>query len=287
MRTFTTISDKNYLDKGIALYESINKFLSKYKLFYLCLDKFTFNKIKEINDPNLIPLYIDDEFRNNAAFKILENNNKSTPLDYSDFHFALGSFFTHHIMEKELPNEVLYVDSDIIFYLNPELIFNAVEKKSIGIILHRHNKVGCHVGGYNVGVVYFRNDKTGKECLTWWRNVVMDKSNKWAKVYGVCGDQKYLELFESMFGNVKILDEDVGHAAPWNFRLYKYFGNKTIIEWNGKLQPLVFIHFSHFSYTDTSYKVARKKEWKLFPPSKRYYDEYWKTLKDIKRRYKL
>jgi len=297
VRIFTTLFDVNYIDRGIALYESISKFLSDYKLYCLCLDDLTFNKIREINDTKFIPLHIKDEFYNNKDFEILTKHNESVPITtpakkcirpgLSPFHFALASFFTHHIMEKELPEDILYVDSDIIFYSSPDLIFNSVKGKSIGIVMHRHNKVGCWVGGYNVGTVYFRNNEIGRKCLKWWRDVAMDKSNKWFPKYGHCGDQKYIELFEPMFGDVKILDDDIGHGAPWNFRLYKYFKDKTIIEWNGKIQPLVFIHFSQFNYTEKSYKVARKKEWQEYPPAKRYNKEYFEILKSVKRRYKL
>ena len=66
-----------------------------------------------------------------------------------------------------------------------------------------------------------------------------------------------------------------------------YFEDKTIIEWKGQTQPLVFVHFSHFNYTENSYKVARRTEWAMYPQAKRYYDEYFETLKDIKKRYKL
>ena len=302
MHTLTTLSDRNYLDRGIALYESLNKFQFDYRLYYLCLDDITFDKLIEIGDPRLVPLKIRDEFLNgNKDFATLVENNTSVPVGmpdeyytknnlfpgYSDFHFALGSFFTHHIMQKEEPDEVLYIDSDILFYCNPELIFDAVAGKSIGIIRHRHNRVGCIAGGYNVGIVYFRNNTTGRLCLDWWRNVVMDKSNEWFAEYGGCGDQKYLELFESMFGDVKIIDEDIGHAAPWNFSLYTYFDDDTIINWDGAIQPLVFVHFSHFNYTEDSYKVARRGEWHMHPPAKKYYNQYFQILHSVKQRYGL
>ena len=301
MLTFTTVSDKNYLDRGIALYESIIKFVENFKLYYLCLDDETLNKWNEIGDNRVIGLHIETEFENNKDFQTLKANNTSVPIGmpaeyyqvnnlfpgYSDFHFALGSFFTYHIMEKENPNEILYVDSDIVFYCTPQLIFDAIGNKSIGIIKHRHNKVGCIAGGYNVGIVYFKNDEIGRSCLKWWRDCVMDKSNPWFKTHGGCGDQKYLELFESMFGNVKILDEDIGHAAPWNFSLYQYCDDWTLIRWEGEIQPLVFIHFSHFNYTDNSYRVERRGEWVMYKKARRYYDAYWETLFDIKKRYNL
>jgi len=301
MYTMVTLSDKNYLDRGIALYESIKKFPIDFRLFYLCLDGKTYDTLSQIGDTRLIPLLIDEEFKDNKDFYILAANNASVPIGlsdeyydknklfpgYSDFHFALGSFFTHHIMEKEEPDEVLYVDSDILFYCDPELIFDAVVERSIGIIRHRHNEVGCIAGGYNVGIVYFRNNTTGRSCLNWWRDVVMNKDNPWFTEYGGCGDQKYLELFESKFGDVKILDADIGHAAPWNFSLYRYFDDDTIIDWNGVIQPLVFVHFSHFNYVGDKYEVARRGEWKLHPPAKKYYDGYLLTLQDVKRRYAL
>lgn len=301
MLIFTTISDVNYLDRGIALYESMNVFLDEYRLYYLCMDEPTFNKWEEINDERVVPILMETEFQNNPDFAILKVNNISVPVGlpddyyrdnnlfpgYSDFHFALGSFFTHYIMTKENPKAILYVDSDILFYHSPQLIFDAMKDKSIGIIRHRHNEVGCVAGGYNVGIVYFRNNEIGCKCLEWWRNVVMNKDNPWFKTHGGCGDQKYLELFRKLFGDVKILDDNIGHGAPWNFHLYGYFPDKTIIEWNGGLQPLVFIHFSHFNYTATHYRVARRNEWSLYEPAKRYYDEYYTILRNIKMRYNL
>ena len=115
----------------------------------------------------------------------------------------------------------------------------------------------------------------------------MDKNNRWFAEYGGCGDQKYLELFESKFGDVKILDEDIGHAAPWNFSLYNYFEDDTIIQWKDVIQPLVFIHFSHFNMDENGYRVAHRAEWGMWGPAKKYYDNYFRTLWDIRRRYNL
>jgi len=72
-------------------------------------------------------------------------------------------------MVKEQPEDILYIDSDIIFYHSPELIYDSMVGNSIGLILHRHVAIGKEVGGYNVGIVYFRNDETGRGCLKWWR----------------------------------------------------------------------------------------------------------------------
>ena len=292
MKVFTTLSDKYYLDRGIALYESIDRLMKvDYRLYYLCLDEITFNKLRKINNKELVPLYIKEEFRYNKDFDFLVKNNKSVPEGHSPFHFTLNSFFTNHIMERESPESILSIDADIIFRHSPEIIFEHADK-SIGLILHRHNKIGAKVGGFNVGVIYFRNDDIGRKCLKWWRDVVMDKNNKWHKTHGTWADQKYLELFPVLFEkeNIKILDDNIGHAAPWNFTLYNYSDNKII--WKGITQILVFIHFSQFNYNENSYKVQRKKEWDFFhllrnPAIKKYYDEYFEILKDVKQRHEL
>ena len=289
MRTLITLSDRHYLDKGIAMFESVERLMEEFVLYYLCLDRYSYDKLSGIDD-RLIPMFIDNEFRDNKDFDTLVKHNQSTPNGYSDFHFALGSFFSHYIMEQKSPESLLYVDSDILFYYSPEIIFHHADK-SIGLVLHRHNRIGAGVGGFNVGVIYFKGDPIGKKALKWWRDVVMDKTNKWFKTHGGCGDQKYLELFSKLFGrsNVKILDDNIGHGAPWNFLLYRYL-KKSVILWRGKKQLLVFNHFSHFNYNDKGYRVMRTNEWPkriAYPPVKAYYDEYFRILKDVKKRYEL
>ena len=288
MKTLVTLSDKYYLDRGIALFESINKFDFDFRLYYLCLDRETFDKLTGID--KIIPIHISI-FNKDKAFRLLAKNHKSSPNQYSDFHFALASFFTNYVMDKT-NQEVLHIDADILFYRSPEVIFESVKGKSVDLILHRHNKIGTKVGGFNVGIVYFRNDDIGKKCLKWWRDVVLNTNNKYHKTHGTCGDQKYLELFSELFGrkNIKILDENIGHGAPWNLLLYDYLSGRRI-KWKGLTQDLVLTHFSHFSYNENSYKIMRKKEWNPellnVPEVKVYYDEYFEILKDVKKRYEL
>ena len=202
---FITLSDRNYLVYGLTLYESIKKNIgSDFKLYYLALDDFTYNKLEELNNSS-IEVYSIDDIENDSMFEILKNNNESRPIDTSDgqspFHWALASFFTFFIMRTKQPSHCLYIDSDIIFYRDPQMLFDSVENHSIGIITHKHmklNKWAKDVGYYNVGVIYFKNDEIGYKCLKWWSDVVADKNNPWFEDFGTCGDQKYLECFEDL-----------------------------------------------------------------------------------------
>ena len=226
---------------------------------------------------------------------ILKENTKYIADGFCSYCFALASFFTNDILCNS-DDDVLYVDSDIIFYENIQNIINSAKGKSIGIHLHKHVPIGHHVGGYNVGVVYFKNDTIGKKTLKWWRDCVMDPKNEWYHPYGRIGDQAYLEAFESLFGseNIFIIDESIGHAAPWNMLKMQHIGNREIV-WMGKKQLIHFIHFSQFipNFEKDIYHIDRENGnvWGVNqlnnPHIKEYYDDYYHRLKKIKKIYKL
>lgn len=303
MRNLVTLSDINYINKGLILFDSLlNNTDEDFKLYYLCLDDYTYGILKNIDNNKLIPYHIDniindDEFKKliNSS-KSLDDNTINLSSTFSTYHFASASYVTFHLMEKYKLPEIIYIDSDIKFYGDFNDIFKSIENKSIGLILHRHNNIGCFVGGYNVGIIYFKNDEPGYNCLKWWRDCMIDKDNPWSEKYGTCGDQKYLEAFGMLFGddNIKILDDDIGHGAPWNFRLYQYQNNNNII-WEGKNQKILFNHFSHFdiNYENNNYKIDKEGEWRscLKPyfrgEIKKYYDDYFDDHIKIKIKYNL
>ena len=207
----------------------------------------------------------------------------------------------------DLPH-VLYIDSDIMFYDTVDKIFEAVDPKSIGIITHKHNKLdknNTNVGYYNVGVIYFKNDEVGSSCLNFWRHCCIHSNNKYSAIFGSCGDQKYLELFDDLFGaqHVEVLCRKVGNGAPWNFTMFEFIGDNKII-WHdpeGNVlhpgesleQELVFNHFSHFtpSYEEYRFKFDRHGEWGPQLPSHAgvvdIYREYFINLMKVKQTYGL
>ena len=81
MKAFKILTDKHYFDRGIALYESIDRLMEcDYRFYYLCLDRYTFNIIVKINNKTLIPVCIEDKFCDNKGFELLVKNNQSVPM---------------------------------------------------------------------------------------------------------------------------------------------------------------------------------------------------------------
>ena len=310
MKHLLTLSDINYLTCGLTLYDSLSKTSTcDFTLHYLAMDLETKEKLEELNKDNIIIHTLED--LDGGDFQKLKTNNTSSKDEsekgHSAFHFMLSSFFTHYIMNKVECDDVLYIDSDVLFYRDVNLIFDSMEK-SVGLITHKHmplDKTSRNPGYYNVGVVYFKNDEIGNNCLNFWRDCCIYPNNEYSEIFGACWDQKYLELFGEKFGeeNIQNLCLTIGNGAPWNFTLFTFLDDNKII-WNdyaGNVlaggdsleQDLVFNHFSHFSpnYESSTYSMDRHGEWgpyiRTHPGVQELYQDYFNKLLSTREKYKL
>jgi hypothetical protein len=239
MRTYCTLSDSKYLKQGVALINSLKRVSSEeFILYYLCLDAETYEAVRQHTNVHAITLADVEKSRP----EILQYKRRKP---YNEYCWSLASTFSRYLLESGHAESVMYVDSDIYFYSDPLIIFKELGDRSIGIIRHRHNTSSSPDGEYNVGIIYFKNDKDGLECLRWWNDCLL---NDLRPDLATCGDQKYLEEFPKMY-NTAILDETFAHGAPWNYRLYVYdnYHKDGTLVWGNKVQPLVFNHFSRFS----------------------------------------
>ena len=241
-RRYVTLSDKNFLAKGLALYRSLSVHSKgDWELNYLCLDQESFNTLKDLELPRLYAYSLAELEQTHPDLQAARANRP-----YNGYCWTLASYYLNAILPQY--DLLTYVDSDIRFYRDPEIYFKELGMHSVGIIAHRHNIVGDRDGAFNVGVISFRNDEKGSACLKWWSDTVLNKTHP---ELATCGDQKYLEMFVPMFGDaVKIVDETFAHGAPWNYRLYCWdeFEKTGNIRWGNKTQPFLFNHFSRFSY---------------------------------------
>jgi hypothetical protein len=283
--------------KGLTLYRClIEKLDYDFTLHCLCIDLETFEKVNSINDKRIAAYSLSELEKTNDTLKqIKSNGNKSNYGDeYSQYCWSLTPFFCNFILNTDGVKDVLYIDSDLYFYEDFTLIEEEIKDKSVGIITHRtdlHLTKETDVGRYNVGIVYFKGDKMGKQVSDFWKELMKYPDNKYSEKYGTCGDQKYLELFEINFDKEKIciIDDLVGHGAPWCFSSYKY-NEKYKITWNGSVQNLVFNHFSHFNVLENGWSSSNDGEWKpetINTYVNDYYEDYYKEMIQTEKEFKL
>lgn len=274
MKYFCTHSDQNYLAKGLAMYNSVISTMQEdFTMFYLCLDDKTYNTIKALCQRSgykkLRPIQLNHLFTKKALEKLKSNPRSEYGDEYSQFCWALTPYFTWWLMLYMVPDndELLYCDADLYFYHSPEHIFNACSNHSVGIHRHRfsnYNPDTNNVGEFNVGCVYFRNNGAGFKVAEFWKCLMQNPNNEYAKKYGTCGDQKYWDLLYPMFrGNICIFDVDdsnIAHGAPWNFSHYKFI-QPDRVSFKEREQLLVFNHFSHFNSDGREWRSSNHGEW--------------------------
>jgi len=303
MRHYCTISDKEYLLCALTLHDSmLENEKEEFRLYFLCLDDYTYSFLQEKKLKNIIPFHIKDienqdfklksSYYNAPSIEASESaKNKQKSAHYIQYCWSLAPYFSWYLLMNKKTDHIVYVDSDIVFYKDMKGLYSEVGEKSVGIVRHRIDYQESS-GEYNVGIVYFKNDEIGKKCLSWWKNILLEPNNPYYKTHGMCGDQKYLELFEPLFGtnNVCIVDKTVGHLAPWNVTYHKYHNGKII--WEEQEQDLYYFHFAHFVpyFERNTYRTSYKNEWVWGEPAasnefvKQKYDGYFIKMKNIKNR---
>jgi hypothetical protein len=283
---FCTLSDKNYLLKGLALYESLKTTTKDFTLHWLCMDEETFNKliaIKKKNQyfANIKPYSLSGlEYHYAELRRAKQNPPSKYGTQYSQYCWCMTPWFMNYLLQFQVTSGeyLMYIDSDIYFYGSPLHIISAMHGKPIGIHTHRFSTMEeRETGNYNVGVVVFKSgDEAAMKWSKMWKGWLLDPKNEYYEKYGTCGDQKYMDLCAVMMGtqNVSVFDVegDILHYAPWCTH-------------NPKHQKPLFFHFSHFNHNleAGTWTDSNNGEWKPAsePDMKPYYENYFEAIKEM------
>ncbi len=231
---FCTLFDSNYANKGIALYLSLEQQTDDFVLYVMGMDRKCQDILNAIGFKHMIVECIDDVDSPELAEA---KSNRSR----AEFCWTCGSFFTDYFLHKYNLPDITYLDSDLMFFSSPQVVFDELKRKNASVGLASHFMKYPLFGKYCVQYVYFKNDKDGSDCLRWWR----DECLKWcySRVEdGKYGDQKYLDYFADKFNRVcEIENRGVG-VAYWNMNDNSYRDGFTY--YKGDKWPTVFFHYS-------------------------------------------
>ena len=231
---FCTLFDSNYASKGIALYLSLEQHTDDFVLYVMGMDRKCQEILNSIGFKHMIVECIDDVDSPELAEA---KSNRSR----AEFCWTCGSFFTDYFLNKYNLPDITYLDSDLMFFNSPKLVFDEFEQKNASVGLAPHFMKYPLFGKYCVQYVYFKNDNDGRECLRWWR----DESLKWcySRVEdGKYGDQKYLDYFADRYNHVSETENRGVGVAYWNMNASKFKDDYTF--YKGYKWPTVFFHYS-------------------------------------------
>ena len=244
-RVYCTYFDSGYLSRGLALISSLREHGDNSPVYVLALD-------------DAAALYLDEHAPENVFVLRIEELEKAVPellplkaeRSRMEYYFTCTPLLMRYVMNKQnIPGGMsIYLDGDLFFFDNPQLVIDAMAGSSVGIIEHRYpdsvaEKLSKY-GRFNVGWVGFRDDQDGRKVLDWYSEQTLawcsDKPEN-----GKYADQGYLNWFPDFTG-VKILSPAGFNLAPWNVKRHRISVTETAIgteKVTVDSQPLVFFHF--------------------------------------------
>lgn len=240
-RVYCTYFDHNYLSRGLALYQSLQRHAPGSRLWVLCLSDQAYDVLGKLGLPHIVPIRMA-EFEA-AEPEVAATRATRTPVEY---YFTCTPAWILFVAGRETETEwITYLDGDLYFFQSPEAVYDELPDASVAIIPHRYprqlEKRLLKFGVYNVGWVGIRRDEAGLAVAAWWRARCIE----WCHDY-VDGDrfadQRYLDSFPTLSSRVKIVENVGVNLAPWNV------GNYVIDVSAGKVvldstTPLIFFHF--------------------------------------------
>lgn len=232
---------KEYLIKGIALYDSISRYDDKFHLWVCTMDKLSYNLMRKLDLPNTTIIHVSD-IENEILMET--KRDRST----AEYCWTVKASFMKFIFNIQRSiKSIIYVDSDTYLFSEPCQLFQQLRKIDIFLTSHNFSQRFHHLynqkGRYNAGIIGFRNSTRGLELLDWWEK----KCIKWCYdqiTHGKFGDQKYLEFIGKRKTGVYVSKSITSNAAMWNIEGSKLESSKGQVYING--EKLIFFHFSSF-----------------------------------------
>jgi len=241
MRHICTYFDINFLPRGMALIDSLEKNCDDFILYILALDDDVVAYFKQLNKKNIQIITLEE-------YSIYFSIDTSRYKNKKEFYFSLTPAICLYIMRNyKRVDLLLYLDADVYLFNNIEILYKEIDNASIAICSHRLpwyiNLVSKNYGIYNVGVNAFRNDKEGIECLEqWYKDCTEWTPNQKDYPLSFFSDQIWLDQWPKKYKNIKILEHIGINVAPWNAIQYKFSNQNGIFCVDDK--PLVIYHFS-------------------------------------------
>lgn len=286
MLSFITLYDKNYMSRGIVLYESLKKHCQDFTMYVLAMDDVVASYLPFLGYDNLKIITVADIKEMYPVLARLEKERTR-----GEFSWTLSSFSIQYALRKFNLDSCIYVDADTCFYNNPELLLKECGEKSVLITEHNYTPEydqSATSGKFCVQFMYFKNNSDGNKVLEYWRS----KCEEWCynrMEDGKFGDQKYLDDWESRFEGIVYNCRNIGcGVAPWNIQKYDFSvenGTYFVTERVTKIKkPVVFFHYHALL------EIAEKKwvlsQYRLTENDKKlFFEPYIKELYIIEEKY--
>lgn len=239
MLNFCTLFDSNYLTRGLAMYQSLEKTCPQFHLYVFAFDEACLQYLQQqaAAYPHCTVISLA-QFEDAALLAVKPQRS------IAEYCWTCTSSTILYCIQKFQLSHCTYIDADMIFYNNPQVLIDEMGDNDVLISEHRYTPAynqTDYSGIYCVQFMCFKNTANGLAILNWWR----ERCLEWCYARledGKFGDQKYLDDWATRFTGVHVMQHRGGGLAPWNVQQY-IVSNGPAITYNGVATPLVFFHF--------------------------------------------
>jgi len=214
MEHYVTLFDSLFLPQGLALHASMQRHLSQYTLWVLCIDDQTHEVLSHLNLPNVRLLQLS-QLETDELLKVKSERSKG------EYCWTITPFAPRFVFEADSSvQRVTYVDADLWFYKSPQPIFDEFENSRKQVLITDHAYAAEYdqsaaSGKFCVQFMTFTRDG-GEKVRKWWEERCIEWCHNRFED-GKFGDQKYLDVWPTKFqDSVHILSKFQWTLAPWN-----------------------------------------------------------------------
>ncbi len=239
-KNFCTLFDSNYASRGIALYRSLERHCSDFRIYVFSMDEVAYRILSDLALPHLELIAFSDLEALDQELLMVKNSR--SPVEY--LWTATPSVCRYVLLSDPGADAVAYIDADVMFFADPSPLLEEADDADVAIVPHAFADRWRHwehtKGIYNVEFLMFRATENGRAVLEWWR----DRCLEWCYAHyddGRLGDQMYLDDWPERFRGVHVLSGPGIGLAPWNVeeRSLKSSGSGVTVDGH----PLIFFHY--------------------------------------------
>lgn len=246
-----TLFSFNYMDKGLALYDSIERVAGDFVLYVLAMDDDCYAFLIDCGYAHLVPIRLSD-FENEELLAAKQNRS------FGEYCWTCSSSLIEYVLDYYREPACAYIDADMYFYADPAVLFRELERRGASVLLTGH-RFGWFerpraevVGRFCVEFNLFVNNAQAKDLLGIWKRQCIENCTSDA-VDGLFGDQKYLDNWVDEYACVIETEHLGAGVAPWNisqYRLISHEGTGYQLKCRGRQVDLIFYHFAGLKYLD-------------------------------------
>jgi hypothetical protein len=277
MSDYCTFFDRSYLAQGLALWRSVQRHEPEAIFWVLAADEETADVLRDIASQGIRVISLAELLAADPQLTAIQAGRAR-----AEFIFTLKPCLCRYLLfEKPGIGLLTYFDSDLYFFDEPASIHRELAENSVFVVPHRYpawHDDSAQYGRFNAGVLAFRNDATGRNCLDRWREQCLRSCGLRANSM-TYGDQKYLDEWPDLYGSAICVSRNPGlNLAPWNWVSHACVAGSSGVRVDGG--SLVAFHFAQFRRVSSRWFDSGQLEYGVMPlPLRsRIYGHYWNAL---------